>query len=145
MQPETMLEMQSDMGVKPLSERARRVMMKYSGGAAPPPPKAHVEPVLLAAPTVLHQDAPLQVGELRAKRIKEMANARSLRTLGQAFQGWHTSSTAAIAAAAALPKSSHVRAIAAVREAARTCLRHSAATWERRKTTTMRVVRRRPS
>ena len=118
MQPETMLEMQSDMGVKPLSERARRVMMKYSGGAAPPPPKAHVEPVLLAAPTVLHQDAPLQVGELRAKRIKEMANARSLRTLGQAFQGWHTSSTAAIAAAAAArPKSSRVRAIAAVREA----------------------------
>ena len=113
MNPEMMLDLQTDLGVKPLSERARRVMLKYGGGAAATlPPKAHVEPVLLSAPAK-PVDAPLQAGEIQAKRLKELAAARSLRTLGVAFQGWREA--APPPGNAGRPKSSsRVRAVAAV-------------------------------
>ena len=118
MNPEMMLDMQTDMGVKPMSDRARRVMLKYGsgGGAAsadPLPPKAHVEPVLVSAPPAKPVDAPLQQGEIQAKRIKDMAAARSLRTLGTAFQGWRDAQPSQ--PANCRPKSSsRVRSVAAV-------------------------------
>lgn len=121
MNPETLLDVSTDVGVKPISDRARRVMEKYTGdkqaGTATAAEPANVEPVLLSVPLV-KKDAPLTHGELKAKKLKEMALARSHRLLSRAFTGWREQDQGEVVvrASSARARVRSVQAVLAARE-----------------------------
>ena len=91
-------------------------MAKYSGGGAPPPPKKPpAERVLLSSPAKAHIDAPLTIGEQRAKAIAVG------RAIGRVSAALTAAQAAAVAArdratgAAAAPRK--VRSVASARAA----------------------------
>ena len=116
MTPEFLLDISTDTGERPLSEKAKAIMAKYSGGGAPPPPKKPpAERVLLSSPAKAHIDAPLTIGEQRAKAIAVG------RAIGRVSAALTAAQAAAVAArdratgAAAAPRK--VRSVASARAA----------------------------